>query len=167
MSRVTQDLFLRACLFHLVYIFWFHPCYSTYENSFFLKAGPDPTVDHIWFTHVSTHCVMCLMVVCTFAVVLLMLLWAAVVHLWVQGLVLSLFLWVELPLHTGIPFKNWGASAFFTVLVLWRETMTNATLMKGSISLGACLQFQRVCLWALSWEASRHVSGAVAQSFTF
>jgi hypothetical protein len=37
------------------------------------------------------------------------------------------------------------------ILLLWRDTMTKATLRKESMWLGACLQFQRLSQW-WSWQ---------------
>jgi hypothetical protein len=46
------------------------------------------------------------------------------------------------------------------VLLLWRDTMTKATLIKENIELEACLQFQRFCplsSWLRAWwHVGRH-----------
>lgn len=48
--------------------------------------------------------------------------------------------------------------------LLWGNTITEATLIKESISLGASLQFQRLSLLPSRLEADKHGTGAVLRA---
>lgn len=117
MSRVTRDLFLHAWLISFSVCLLFHPCYSTYQCV------------HSYGPHLIYPLIHCIMGLCAHLEWCYQCCREQPLHKF-KALFWIPFLWVELLLHIVIPFINWGATALFTVPVLWRETITKTTVIK-------------------------------------